>query len=293
MTSDVTVRVEGDAAAPAVLERIRALSASLSSAEQRVARQVLADPVAMIHQSVSELAQVSGSSPATVVRFCQSLGLRGYQELKLALIRETLPVERQLVDEVSAADGPDEIAGKVLGGAASALTEAARGIDGGVLAAIADLVVAAPRTLFVAVGTSAPLAMDAAYRLTTVGVDARFAGDAHVQHVTARMLAAGDLCVAVSHTGSTAETLAAMRAAVDAGAHTAAITSFARSPLTELVRHAVVVGSRETAYRIEAMTSRIVHLSVLDALFALVVVRSPRSPGALAMIADVIVEHRM
>ncbi|WP_131770201.1 MurR/RpiR family transcriptional regulator [Candidatus Protofrankia californiensis] len=291
MTSETTA-VEGGADTLAVLERIRALSASMSSAEQRVARQVLRDPAAVIHQSVNELAQAAGTSPATVVRFCQGLALRGYQELKLALIRETLPHDRQLVDEVSVDDGPDKIIRKVLGGAASALTEAARSIDSAALATIADLVVAAPRTLFVAVGTSAPLAMDTAYRLTTVGVDARFAGDAHVQHVTARMLAVGDVCIAISHTGSTVETLAAVRAAVDAGAHTAAITSFVRSPLTELVRHTVVAGSRETAYRIEAMTSRIVHLSVLDALFALVV-HSPCSRDALAMTADVLIEHRI
>lgn len=53
----------------------------------------------------------------------------------------------------------------------------------------------------------------------------------------------------------------------------------------------MVAGSRETAYRIEAMTSRIMHLSVLDALFALVVQRRPDSVNALAATAEVLIEH--
>ena len=233
----------------------------------------------MIHLSVTELAQESGTSPATVVRFCQGLEFRGYQELKLALARETVAPDLQLLDEVDAADGPSQIVSKVLSGAANALQEAARAVDGPGLARLADLIVGANRVLFVAVGTSAPLASDAAYRLTTIGVDARFIADAHVQHVSARMLGPQDACVAVSHTGSTTETLTAVRAAARSGAATAAITSFARSPLTESVDRVLVAGSRETAYRIEAMTSRIVHMSVLDALFALVVLNKAGQPG--------------
>lgn len=277
----------------AILERIRSRSAGLTLAEQRVARTVLADPSAVIHLSVTELAQASGTSPATVVRFCQSNDLRGYQELKLALARETVPAERQLLDEVRADDGPAEILIKVLTGAANALIDAARAVDGEELALVADMIAGAARVLFVAVGTSAPLASDVAYRLKTIGVDARYATDVHEQHVSARMLQPGDVCIAISHTGSTTETLSAMRTAAANGTATAAITSFARSPLTEVVDRVVVAGSRETAYRIEAMTSRIVHLSVLDALFALVVQRRPSSSTALAATAEVLVEHRI
>jgi DNA-binding MurR/RpiR family transcriptional regulator len=276
-----------------VLESIRALAPTLSAAEQRVARIVLGAPQEVIHQSVSELAQGCGTSPATVVRFCQTLGLRGYQELKLALARETIPPEQQVLDEVSESDGPDDIVRKVLTGASEALSSASRTVDAGTLDAVADLLTGARRVLFVAIGTSAPLAADAAYRLTNIGVDAFFSPDAHVQHVTAKMLGPADVCVAVSHTGSTVETLAAMRGAAAAGAATAAITSFARSPLTEIVSHVIVAGSRETAYRIEAMTSRIVHIAVLDALFALVLLRKDGSRDALSAAADALIEHRL
>lgn len=80
---------------------------------------------------------------------------------------------------------------------------------------------------------------------------------------------------AVSHTGQTRETLAATTAAREAGAATVAITSFFRSPLTELCDHALVAGSLETRHQIEARASRLVHSALLDALAASVAAVHP------------------
>lgn len=59
----------------------------------------------------------------------------------------------------------------------------------------------ARRVLFVGVGTSAPLAQDAAYRFLTIGVHAEAPPDVHTQHVAARLLGSEDACFAVSHAG--------------------------------------------------------------------------------------------
>jgi DNA-binding MurR/RpiR family transcriptional regulator len=117
-----------------------------------------------------------------------------------------------------------------------------------------------------------------------------FLPDIHAQHVTARMLNHDDVCLAISHTGSTIETLSTVRSA---GASTVALTSVARLPLTELVDQLLVAGSRETSYRIEAMTSRIVHLAVLDPLFVLMALRHEGTAQAQAGTPDVLIEHQI
>jgi DNA-binding MurR/RpiR family transcriptional regulator len=272
-----------------LMEDIRQRSAGLSPAEQRVARAVLGDPRHVFEMSVTELAAFSEASVGTVVRFCQRVGLRGFQDLKMKLAREAVPVQRE--HEVGPSDGAGEILRKVLTGTARALDEAA--VDPAVLDRIVERLVVARRIVFAAVGTSAPLAADISYRLTTIGLPATFPADVHVQHVTARMLGPQDVCFAISHTGSTTETLAVTRAAAQAGATTVALTSFLDSPLTGMVHHLLVAGSRETSYRIEAMTSRLVHLAVLDALYVSITLRHPDSQDALAATGDVLVEHRL
>ena len=274
-------------------ERLRSHLRSLSPAERRVADVVLRDPLEIIHLSVSELAALADTSAATVVRLCTSLGLRGYQELKITLATQSIPSEKRVLDAVEAADDTSAVTRKVLAGTAAAIEATISAIDTAEMDRIASAVLSAQRVLFGAVGTSAPLAQDAAYRLTTIGIPATFIPDVHTQHVSARMLGPRDLFFAISHTGATVETLAAARAARDSGARTAALTSFQSSPLTETVDFSLVAGSAETAYRVEAMTSRIVHFTVLDALYVTLALRRKESTDALALTEDVLIEHRL
>jgi DNA-binding MurR/RpiR family transcriptional regulator len=280
-------------AGASVAERIRAAMPTLTAAKARVARAVLAEPVRVLRMSVSDLASEAETSVATVVRCCQDLDFTGFQDLKIALARESASDEQQLLDDVRPDDSAAEVLTKVTRSTADAISALATNVDTQILDTVANALVNARQILFIAVGTSAPLAADTAYRLTTTGLHATAHSDVHLQHVTARLLAPGDVCVAISHTGSTHETLAGTRAAAAAGATTVAVTSFTRSPLTEIVDHSLIAGSRETSYRVEAMTSRLAHLAVLDALFVLVTLRRPEeSRAALATTGDVLSEHR-
>ncbi|WTX00103.1 MurR/RpiR family transcriptional regulator [Streptomycetaceae bacterium NBC_01309] len=290
--SNPSTGVVPDHGPPPVLELARSHSSSLSRAEQRVAEAVATAPAEVVRMSVSDLARVSDTSIGTVTRFCQRLGLRGFQDLKLALARESAPVHRRLAEDVEPGDGPAQVAAKVLASSARALDDAVRMVDGDVVAQVVDALLRSRRIVFAAVGTSAPLAADAAYRMATMGLDAVFAADPHVQHVTARTLRKGDLCFAVSHTGATRETVAVLRTARATGAATVALTSFAGSPAATAADLVLVAGSRETAYRVEAMTSRLVHLALLDAVHVSLALRHPPARDALAAAEELLAEHR-
>ena len=56
-----------------VLVRIRSRLTEFTGALQRVAEQVLTDPAAAARATIVELAERSGTSPATVTRFCRAL----------------------------------------------------------------------------------------------------------------------------------------------------------------------------------------------------------------------------
>lgn len=261
-----------------------------SPAERRVADVVLVDPLAVLDASVTELADRAGTSSATVVRMCTSIGLKGYQELKTRLAVEYVP-DADVPADAAVGTGA-HLTATLLHDFASALKDTAAVLDIGEVENVVAALVAARRIQFAAVGTSAMLAFDGSYRLTTLGLSAFYEGDVHAQHIQARMLEPGDVLFAVSHTGSTFETLAAVRAARTAGATVVAITSFARSPLTELCDHVIIAGSAETRIRVEAVTSRLVHLAVLDALHVLIRHQLPDADSHLRAAADVLAEHR-
>lgn len=271
--------------------KLRAALPSLSRTGGEVARVVLDDPSAVLRMTVSELASASSTSVGSVVRFCQELGLRGFQDLKLELAADT----SALTSHRPPPDGsPASIVLDTVQASARAVSDLERVLDVEQLQRVAGLLAGAGQVLVLGVGSSAPLAHDAAYRWQSAGVAGFAPVDVHVQHVTARMLGPGDVCVAISHTGQTHETLQGARAAALGGAATVAITSFARSPLTEAVDEAVVAGAAETAFRVEAMTSRFAHFVVIDALQGLVQHARPDAARAAgALVAETLVEHRL
>src|SRR3954469_14699268 len=76
-------------ASDGVLLRVRTLLPEFTGALQRVAEQVLTDPAAASRATIVELAERSGTSPATVTRFCRALGFDGYADLRLGIAGET------------------------------------------------------------------------------------------------------------------------------------------------------------------------------------------------------------
>jgi RpiR family transcriptional regulator, carbohydrate utilization regulator len=275
-----------------VLPRLRAALPSLQPSEARVARSILDDPEAVIHRSVTEVAETAGSSPSTVVRCAQKVGFRGFHELKLALAQELAAFDRAGPTRPMQDGDAMSVLADVTAAGARTITEAAAVIDPDELAAAVSLLDGARRILVVGAGTSAPLAQDAGYRFRMIGLPTESPGDGHVQHLAARTLRAGDVCLAISHSGSTRETCAAVGSAVHAGASTIALTSFLNSPLTDLADVRLVAGTREVSFRLEAMASRLAHMAVLDALLVAVAMRDQtRAQAALDLYADVLAEH--
>jgi DNA-binding MurR/RpiR family transcriptional regulator len=276
-----------------VSERARAGLSAMPSAEARVIEALLAQGADAIHLTVSEVAKTAGVGVGTVVRACQSAGFKGFQDAKIALAQDRVQAAPRVQEGVEPADAAIEILRKLAASTDDALQSAPRSVDPAALASAVDALASARKALFLAVGTSTPLASDAAYRFATIGLDAEAPGDVHAQHVRAGLLRAGDVAVVVSHTGSTTETISAAGAAKRAGATVVAITSFSTTPLTDLADIRLVAGGRETAYRVEAMTSRFAHLLVLDSLYVALYLKDPeRSREAQERMADALSEHR-
>ena len=276
-----------------VAAAIEARLSDLGEGDGRIAQIMLALGPDLIYHSVSDISERAGSSLSSVVRCCQRLGFKGFQDLKIALSRDPAHPTHNLVEDASTDHSPMQIVGRVAASAQEAVAQVAASIDPDALDVAVDLLDAAGRILLVGVGTSAPLVQDAGYRLSTIGLRAEAPADVHVQHVKARLLTAGDVCLAVSHTGATRETLSAVAAARAAGARVVAVSSFVKSPLIDLVDVGLVAASRETLYRVEAMASRIAHLVILDSLYVAVALRRENTAtAALEAATDALADHR-
>jgi DNA-binding MurR/RpiR family transcriptional regulator len=256
-----------------LLVAIRAALPSLRPAERRVADAILEDPAGVAGRSIGALAAQCSTSGATVLRFCHAIGYRHYPDLRLELAREAGREEAdngtgvQLNGDISPTASIEEIVATIAYSDARAIEDTAATLDLGALARAIDAVAGAERVDVYGVGASGFVAQDLHQKLHRIGLLSSVWADPHAALTSAALLGPRDVAIAISHTGTTLDTIDALRVAANGGATTIAITNFGRSPLTDHARHVLTTAARETTFRSGAMASRIAQLAVIDCLF--------------------------
>ncbi len=251
---------------------IRSLVPGLSAAGRRIAAVILADPAAVAESTITELAGRAETSLTSVTRFCRTLGLPGYAELRLALAAEAgRSRSRPWTEALSGAIAPDDPIEQVVAGLVRtdlrALEDTAEQLD---LAAVRRAVAAlsaARRVDLYAVSGSAAIARDFRLKLARIGRTASAWSDVHDALTSATLLGRPDVAVAVTHSGATAEVVEALQVARARGATTVAVTNFARSPVADAADILLTTAARETTFRSGGPAARHAQLLVLDCLY--------------------------
>nr|WP_246312299.1 glucokinase [Aquabacterium terrae] len=249
----------------AILEQIRRGLEALSPAERRVAEHVLEHPRSALNDPIADIARAAAVSQPTVIRFCRSLGCEGLSDFKLRLasgLSGTVPVTHT---QVTGDDSTVELGAKVLGNTASAILQLRDQLNRDTIERTIELLNAAPRVDFHAVGHYGPVALDAQYKFMRFGISSNACTDARLMVLAAAVLKPGDVAVLISSTGRIAELLEVADTARERGATVVAITA-SQSPLAKKADIALIVDHPEDVTTQLPMVSRVLHLLVIDIL---------------------------
>jgi DNA-binding MurR/RpiR family transcriptional regulator len=252
----------------AVLARIETVWPSLGPVGQRIAAFIAKNPQKVVHMSVSEVAERTGSSEGSIVGLCKSLGATGFQQVKIALAQEIVRPVQFIHEDLEPGDNVDLAIRKIFQSNVQTLHDTQSALDVGAMQKAVALLRKARRIEIYGIGSAATIAEDAHYRMLRIGLDVKVAVDSHVQAISASLTGPGVTTLTISHSGSTHETVTATRLAKEAGASTICITNFGKSPIQAFSDVVLFTMARETSFRTEAMTSRLAQLAIIDVLIA-------------------------
>ena len=262
----------------ALLGQIHRARDKLSPAEKRVAEHVLAHPRAALSEPIAEIARAAAVSQPTVIRFCRSLGCEGLSDFKLRLasgLSATVPVTHT---QVTGEDSMLELGVKVLGNTASAILQLREQLNRDTLGRAIDVLSAAQRIEFYAVGHYGVVADDAQFKFLRFGVPSAALTDTRLQLLSANVLRPTDVVVIISSSGRIDELLAVAELARERGAAVIVITA-SHSPLARKADVALIVDHVEDVATQLPMVSRILHLLVIDILAVGVAMRRGGQAG--------------
>jgi len=258
---------------PGDMEKIHAIINNLKPSEKKIAEFILENPQDISELPISELAQKCRTSDASVVRFCRTLGYKGYQDLKIKISSDIAFKTRKIQGVVNADDDVETVITKISKNNMQAIESTMDVIDREEVKKASDVLLKASKVDFYGVGASAFVALDAMHKFMRINKACTAYLDSHMQLASAANLTKDDVAVGISYSGQTADTVDALRLAKNAGATTICITRFGNSPITGVSDIKLFVTANEAVFRSGAMASRMAQLNVIDILFSIIACR--------------------
>jgi len=252
----------------AILHALRQELDSLPSQERRIAEVIIASPSDVPGWTINQLAQKSGTSPATVTRFCKSFHFKGFPDFKMKLAAEiSQPAQESAYQDIVAGNPLSKIVAAIEANHLASISDTTRLLDLGRVEQAIRLLCNARRIDLYGVATSSIVTQDFYQKLVRIGKSCTAFSDSHMQITSASSLSEGDVAMAVSYSGETPETIDALHCARQAGAATISLTSYGSNKLANEADIPLFTSSLEEGMRRGDMASRIALLHVIDILF--------------------------
>ena len=259
-----------------LVQEIGAAMSRLTKSECRIADVILDDPQAATRLSIAALAESAAVSEPTVNRFCRKFEPLGYPEFKLRLAQSLVLGVPYVSPSVAPGDDTHTYTAKILDSAVGSLRGLGGQLPSSLVEDVVEELVSARRIFFFGLGVSSAVAQDAQHHFFRFELPVSAHADVLMQRMHAAAADQGDLFFLISHTGRTRDLVDIAGLALSRGARVVALTAKG-SPLAKASSLAIGLDVVEDTDAYMPMTSRLVHLAVLDVLAAGVTLRRGES----------------
>lgn len=244
---------------------------SFFEAEKKIADFIMEYKAEAVDMTVGELARASGTSDATVSRFCRKCGFKGFHSLKLALAREVLEEERSEVNVSNDIDRHNlpQTLQNILANKVAELTETVYMMDINNLEKILHKLENARMVQLAAVGNTIPVALDGAFKFNQLGIAAVTGNIWEAQMAYTFNLGPEDVILIISNSGMSKRLQTLAEGARENGSTVILITNNSGSTLAKLADYKIVTATREKLLTEEFWFSRVTATAVIEILYLL------------------------
>lgn len=251
-----------------VLDCITVLYDQLFDAEKKIAKFILNNPKKVVDMTVSELAEISDVSIASVSRFCRKVGLKGFAQLKISLAQELVDTHKsgEVSNDISVDNIPQSLQ-NILANKITELKQTVNLINTDEFREILEGIRDSSRVQVIAVGNTIPVAIDAAFKFNELGIPTTAGTIWETQLSYSFTLGKGDALIAISNSGESDKVLEAVKIANHNKVMTIGITNSPHSAIGEEVQYHITTATREKLFLDEFCFSRVSASTVIEIIF--------------------------
>lgn len=245
---------------------------SFFESEKKIANCILERGRDVVDMTVAELSKASGSSDASVSRFCRRCGFKGFYQLKMTLARE-LAEEPQVsvTNDISRGDISQSLQ-NILANKTEELKQTVAMMEAWNLDRILSVLKNARMLQISAVGNTIPVALDAAFKFNQLGIPAVSGTILETQTAYAFNLSEKDVIMVISNSGASKRLCTLLQGARENGVTVVAVTNNPASSVGRLSDYHITTATREKLLREDFLFSGISATLVVEILYLLLAV---------------------
>ena len=213
--------------------RIKMQYASLSKAQKRIANYMLNHREAVIHYSITTMAQKTGTVPSTITRFCQALSYKGFSELKVYM-EKNLASPLAMDVPIQKSDTIQVVIQKLMNTFQNVVSDTMRTLDGKTLIRVVDAIINAKNIVFFGQSGGSISALFAQQLLLRINLLSQMVSGQVDMNLAASTLGKGDVAIGIAYSGEVRSVIEAMTTAKHNKATVIAITANPASTMGKL-----------------------------------------------------------
>lgn len=251
-----------------VKRRVESIYDELTKSEKKIADFVLSNPGEVTGMTTSDLANQTTASPATVIRFCKSIGIDSFTQLKVALasgVTKEEPIENS---DIEANETVDSIKEKLLYNAYQSMVDTTKYLDNQKIESAVEVIEVAPVVYAFGIGASWLVAENFMQKFNRIGKSVIAISDIHIMLASLASAPKGSVILLVSNSGNTKEISYLVESASRYGVKTIGISQFGSNYLSKKADIGLdTVKPKEAELRSAATSSLHAQFMVIDILF--------------------------
>lgn len=246
-----------------VIETIKENYNQIFMAEKKVADFILENPEKAVNANVSELANYSGVSDATVIRLCKHIGYQGYYQLRIKLSRD---IGRKQVVSDDLQNIEENTVSSLFQAFVANLLAIGKNLEQTRVMECVNLIKTSKQVHIVAVGNTSPLSQYMGFRLGRLGVKCTYnvLPEYFMNHVN--LADPEDIVIAISQSGTSKQVVQAMELAKEKSLKIIAITGYEYSPVSRLADYLLLSNVEGQSFDYYKTYSHLNETAVIDVL---------------------------
>lgn len=246
-----------------VIAKIISMQTSLTVSENEIAQYVMNNTDTVVASTITAMAQNTGTSEASINRFCKKIGYKGFNSFKVALAQGTFYSTRQQ----SSVPQDGGLLASINQDYTQMLINTTALLDESQLLRAAQALSEAQHIYIFATATTALVARELEMRLGLVGLYAKAVCDPGEIRVFANHVTRSDFVILMAPTLLVQELYHAVTMCHDSGARLLSITSYDAPKLSDSIDFKFIISDKITTRYSVSISNNLMYLYVVDVLY--------------------------